>query len=495
MMPSNFHVAQFGGMNDWIHPGLLDAKSAVLLRDAEIADGKISAVRMPQKINFTPSQLGHYGTSDRSVVKWYDRYYWSDNTAAEPPYYGGNVEPLGVPYPLSQPTITGEAPGEGETGLTGKYKYCICYVNENGWEGAPGSLTDYEVVVELSGEWGKVIPGETFPDGIDYAKIYRTVAEGATFYCVGELYPDDKYFLDKTADDDALVLEVLSSEDNYPPPDGGKYLSESGGVFFLAVGSKLYFSRQGNPHAWPVLNYIGIDDDVTGITPEFQGVLVFTRNNAFRVVGADDPATIVKSLIPGNQGCVTYCSIANISNAPVWLSNDGICLWDGENIQVVSFQVLKTANLQVKYACAANDVYYLFLLNGAIVFDRRNGDVFRKLSFSCDYAWYDANNDRMFLQRGEEVLLYGASAGGRYEYKSPYIGGSIAVTKKYSVALIECSGAATMSVALDGKDHFKVQLPRGGRERIKFPHGSIGRYAQISVAGAGSLNELAVLYE
>jgi len=487
---------QFGGMNDWIHPDLLDAKSAVLLRDAEIGSGKIAAATMPRELAFTsPEQLGHYGNSSRSVVKWYDRYYWSVNTATQSPYYGGDQEALGVPFPLVQPTITPTAPGAGEDGLTGSYKYCLCYVNANGWEGAPGSLNEYEVAAELSGEWGKVTPGEAFPDGVAYAKVYRTTAGGADFYCVGEMQPTDEYLLDTVSDDDAVMMEKLASEDNYPPPDKGKFLTESGGVFFLAVGSKLYFSKQGNPHAWPVLNYIGIDDTVTGITPEFQGVLVFTRNNTFRIVGADDVATITKSLIPGNQGCVTYRSISHVSNAPVWLSNDGICLWNGESIAVVSFQVLKTANLQVKYACAANDVYYLFLLNGAIVFDRRNGDVFRKLSYSCDYAWYDADTDRMYLQRGDHILLHGAGEGGRYEYRSPYIGGSLSVMKNYSSMLVECGGAATVDVKLDGKDHFKVQIPRGGRERIKFPHGSIGRFLQVEIVGTGTLNEVAVVYE
>lgn len=493
----NFSVNNFsGGMNEIIHPALLENKTATLLMDAVLDDGKIVAIKMPEALTDTdPTHYGHYGTRNRSVVKWYNRTYWSNNDATTGGYYGGDVEGLGVPYPASQPEVTAESPGEGETGLTGDFKYCMCYVNANGWEGAPGSLTDYEVSVTLSNQFAKVTPQGELPAGVAYIKVYRTQDHGADFYCVGEIHSPATYLVDKVADTEVVYMEPLTSQDNYPPPDRGKYLTESGGVFFLAVGDRLYFSAQGNPHAWPTLNFIGIDNTISGITPEFQGVLVFTANNTFRVVGAADAETVTKTLIPGNQGCVNYRSIAHVSNAPIWLSNDGICLWDGNGISLVSQQTIQTTGLQVKYAVSANDCYYLFLTNGAIVFDRRNGDVFHKLSFSCEYAWYDADADRMYLQRTNELLLFAAGLPGRFVYRTPHIGGSEMLTKTYREMLIAGAGAASVRASLDGAELFTVDIPAVGRSRIKFPHSSVGRAMQVEIQGLGRLDELAVTYE
>ena len=403
----------FTGMNNWNHPGLIDSKTAVQLTDADITDGKLSPQRLPLPILSTVEQLGFFGGPDRSVVKWYDRTYWSNNQAFKAPFYGGAEENLGVMYPAEHPSPVAVST---DNGLTGEYKYCWCYVNINGWESAPCAEDgDLWVSITVSNQHIKITAPETFPNGISYIKIYRTADKGADFYCVGEIHSPGGEFLDKTDDNTLVMLEAASSFDNYPPPDNGKYLTESGGVFFLAVGSRVYFSTIGNPHAWPTLNFVGFDDTVTGITTEFQGVLVFTYNNTYRITGADDPATLVKSILPGNQGCSNYRTVSHVANSPVWLSNDGICLWDGESISIINQGIVKTQRLVPRFAVSGNDVYYLFTVGRVIVFDRRSGTVFRELSwknYDFDYGWYDGAADQIYLLKGEQVFEFGNGAAG-----------------------------------------------------------------------------------
>ena len=383
-MATFFSNSIAGGMNEVIDPGLLDEKSAALLVNADISTGKVRSIKKTKKLDIsTPESLRHYGKLNRSLVKWFERNYWSINDTLAPPFYGGDAENyLGIPFPLYDrdvelTTIDGE--------LSGEYKYCVTFVNPNGWESAPGDLFDYERAITLENKYVEIkVTWED--DRIAYAKVYRTLEHGADFYCVGEIKKSGDVFKDQTDDYTLAGLEPLSSIDNYPPPDNGKYLCESGGVFFLAVGSTLYYSAVGNPHAWPKLNFVGLDDIITGIASEFQGVLVYTRNNTYRITGAESAETLSKQLLPGNQGCVNYNSIAQVSNAPIWLSNDGICLWDGENINVISQQIINTTRLPVICAVSANDCYFLFLEKGAILYDHRNGDVFSKLDFTCSYA-------------------------------------------------------------------------------------------------------------
>lgn len=487
-----------GGMNNWVHPGLLEKNVAVQLVDADVTNGKLLPQKLPLQSFTTVDALSYYGGIDRSVVKWYDRSYWSLNNAWEPPYYGGDEENIGVMYPSSHPSPELVAVEDG-SGLTGKYKYCWCYVNVNGWESAPcaedGPLW---VDVTADNQHIKITAPEVFPEDIDYIKIYRTAANGADFYCVGELHIPGGHFLDKVDDNTLVMLEAAESFNNYPPPSGGKYLTESGGVFFLAVGSRVYFSALGNPHAWPTLNFVGFDDTVTGITTEFQGVLVFTRNNAYRITGADDAATLVKSVLPGNQGCRNYNTIAHLSNAPIWLSNDGICLWDGESISVISYNIINTRKIEARFAVAANDIYYMFAVDRVVVFDRRNGAVFRELSignYDFSYGWYDGNTDQIFLLKNETLYEFGNGGNGELIYLSPYIGDTELAVHKFVEFIIHCSAPALVYFFVDGKEIFFKTIKNIGRTRIKLPFGTIGKHLQLKMITKGELSEYAVFYE
>lgn len=493
-MMATYFTAQFtGGMNELLDPALLDEKTASLLVNADIESGKLVSVRMPKPVPVnTPEELDHYGKVNRSVVKLYDRTYWSINDTLTAPFYGGDKENyLGIPFPDYEKDVVITPQEDGE--LTGNFKYCVTFVNENGWESAPGDILDYERAVTLEENFVDITVSWE-DERVSYAKIYRTQKEGADFFCVGEVKTSGDTFTDKTSDYPLAGLEPLSTIDNYPPPDNGKYLCESGNVFFLAVGSTLYFSVQGNPHAWPKLNFIGFDDIITGIVSEFQGVLVFTANNAYRIVGADNVETLTKTELPGQQGCVKYNSIAQISNAPVWLSNDGICLWDGQSINVISRRIINTTRLQVTCAASANDCYYLFLKNGAILYDHRNGGVFSKLDFSCDYAWYDGDADALYMQTERGISVWGQGTYGTYSYKTGAIGIPESEHTFFKEVVITIEGSANVTLINEGNSVFSVALKRSGRHRLKAPYNTIGRFAQVKVSGNGTLKELGVIY-
>jgi hypothetical protein len=492
-MATFFSNSIAGGMNEVIDPGLLDEKSAALLVNADISTGKIRSIKMPRRLGASnPEDLHHYGKINRSVVKWYGRNYWSINDTFTAPFYGGDAENyLGIPFPVYDRDVN-LSTVEGD--LTGEYKYCVTFVNPNGWESAPGDLLDYERAITLKENYVDI--KVTWDDArISYAKIYRTIEHGADFYCVGEIKKSGDVFKDQTDDYTLAGLEPLGTIDNYPPPDNGKYLCESGGVFFLAVGSTLYFSSLGNPHAWPKLNFVGFDDLITGVTPEFQGVLVYTLNNTYRIVGAEDIETLTKQLLPGNQGCVNYNSIAQVSNAPVWLSNDGICLWDGESITVISQQIVNTTRLPVVCAVSANDCYFLFLTSGAILYDHRNGDIFSKLDFTCSYAWYDSTTDNLYLQQGDSISVYGGGGDAIYTYMSPRVVFPESVYKYIKEVTICVEGSANVTLTNESGAIFSVALNESGRHRLKAPYNTMGRWAQMKVVGIGSLSEISVTYE
>ena len=489
-----------GGMNDWIHPLLLESNIAAKLVNADISTGKLVPVKRPLKLaGTTPEYYGNYGGHNRSAIKYNGRHYWSDNRAATAPYYGGNPENfLGVPYPTYGTGNNVQIDFTRSGSLTGEYKYCVTFVTENGWESAPGSLTEYEVGATLEDNSPRVTVSWT-DTNIEYAKVYRTMEHGADFFEVGQITTSGGYLDDSMPDETAVLQNPLTSEDNYPPPDAGKYLCENNGVFFLAQGPLLYFSVLGNPHAWPVAQFITFDDEITGITPEFMGVLVFTRNKAYRVIGADNPATVQKIYIPGNHGCISWRSIAMLNNAPVWLSNDGICIWDGNTISVPSYRVIKTDGLQesVQYAATYNDRYYLFLRRYAIIYDIRNGGIFYKFGMTYDYAWFDVGSGVFYLHDAAGCYKYNGSEDPMtIQYSSPYIGGSESGVKIYREAYIVCEDTVQLSAFVDGVPLWNepVSVP-AGKQRIKLPLHAVGHYLSVSLESTGSIKELQVLYD
>lgn len=497
-----YAVTQFdGGMNNVISPSLLEPNCAVELVNADVTSGKITPVRRPVLLEHNdPEDYGHYGGPNKSVVTWYERHYWSNNTATTAPYYGGKEENyLGIPYPTYSGTganvsVAGGTPASGETGISGDFKYCVTFVNANGWEGAPGSNEEYETAVTLSSQTG-VVTVSWSSTIVSKAKIYRTIDHGADFYCIGEITTSGGgTFRDTVPDTDAQLMNPLSTIEYFPPPDHGKFLCEAGGVFFLAVGSLLYFSVQGNPHAWPTTQFIVFDDVITGIVPEFQGVLVFTADSAFRVVGAESPETITKTYIPGNCGCLNYRTIACLNNAPVWLSREGVSIWDGNSVTCLSSRVIKNQFTGIKYAACADDKYFLFCSDDTLVFDRKNGGIFYKLSFVCEYAWHDSASGFFYLKSGNFIYHYGQGLPLTVKYRSPDIGGASPALKVFRELIFSVTQECDLRILVDGEEKAAFNIS-GGRTRIKLPLSAVGFALSLRFATQGDVNGFTVLYD
>ena len=200
------------GANNYIDRAKLGEKVAVMMRDCIPETGSLESgyndLPVPAE---SPVDLGHWGDSDRSVAKQFGRTYWSNNLAQSAPYYGGDHYALGVPYPDFPPELsTTDAEGSKRKG---RYRYCMTYVRD-GYESAPGPVGDgYFSSIELAeGKAVRYLAGAP-PGGITAVNVYRTIAEGAEFYLLESLTPEEAAALrtDKLADNDLLMRNVLES--------------------------------------------------------------------------------------------------------------------------------------------------------------------------------------------------------------------------------------------------------------------------------------------
>jgi hypothetical protein len=422
------------GLNNFLDPANIGTEFASDLMDVSLERGILQSTKGNRLTSFTDeTELNHYGKANRSVAKQFGRHYWSINDALQAPFYGGDSMDLGIqpPKELIRLSVV-EAPVEEQEGteevynLSGEYKYCYCYV-VNGYESAPAEYNkDYYTSATV--KKGKVqLYFESIPSWVQQVKIFRTINNGAEFYSLTLLdrnIVDGSTYEDNLADVDLLFGEPMECLNYLPPPDGGKYLIENQGAFFCAVDDKLYFSEIFNCHAWNPSNWISFDDNITGIVNEFQGLLVFTRNRVYKVVG-NDISTIEKMEIPTHQGCVNYRTCATLSNAPIWLSNDGLCMWDGQSVKLISYGICRIDNQPI-FGISGNDCYYLFGKNDVIVFDTTIGGVFYRLSAKATYGWYDADLDKVFYRNDTDIfILFGSNIDNDSFYSTGLLGSKL----------------------------------------------------------------------
>jgi len=128
--------------------------------------------------------------------------------------------------------------------------------------------------------------------------IYRTIADGSTYFLLATIEKDTNTYEDSTSDQSLLLNKQLNlSQLNFPPifrsitgtfrRVGGRFLTEVDGVFFLANDDRVYFSRQSDPHSWDPNNFVKFDDVITAIAKEEDGVLVFTENRTYQLLRHD----------------------------------------------------------------------------------------------------------------------------------------------------------------------------------------------------------------
>jgi len=388
-------------------------------------------------------------------------------------------------------TVSGTTNYNGVVTLTAVTTTTLCWTTtattaESSLSNAAATLVPSKVTVTLP----------SVPSGTTTIRLYRTAADGATYYMVKDF---DASLASSTYDDalaDLLLLQgnTMVTEFYLPPPGNGKYLTQNAGYFYLAVDEKLYYSIVENPHAWNPSSYIVFDDTITGIVPEFQGLLIFTANRVYRLTGTD-VNTFNRQEIPGQQGCRNYLTIARLSNAPVWVSNDGICLWDGSSIKVVTNQKYLIDFAPV-CAVAGNDIYYLFYATGCLIYDVKNGGIFYTSSTeNCQYAWYDVDRDTIYLllDEGDTDTIYSLGGGSQLQgvYHSGNLGALSALTTKELLSFIVSSNCDVRVIIYSDFDNsvLTLDVSGSGRRRVWLPTGTMANELEIEIQWTGTVFE------
>ena len=124
------------------------------------------------------------------------------------------------------------------------------------------------------------------------------------------------------------------------------YGSARAGILFGALGTTLYWSANGFPWYWPVLNAEDLDDTIEAIVTARSVTYVFTRSGVYAVTGSNDNALNI-SRTGAPYGCLPRAGLAVLQTpyGILYPCREGLALFDGTNARLVGADLLPAGSL------------------------------------------------------------------------------------------------------------------------------------------------------
>lgn len=314
----------------------------------------------------TPAVVGPPATpasSASSTVLQWDGVAWIATSAAMGTTFAnawltpGGAQPFQTVYVQTQPPSL----------VLDSIQYVYTYYNIlDGTESAPSPLSPIGKIVNFTVASTSIAIAPVLDPQVTHVFIYRIGGALLKLTKVKELLLPLLTTVDNLPTINA-VGNILTSEPNLPPPVGLRYLTLSQGVFFGAVLSKVYFSRDiGNPNYWPAVNYIDFHAPITALAATTNGVVVFTKYTTHLLLGST-VANMIQYLVSPDQGCTNYKAVAKLNNQVLFPSTDGICVYSGGHVKLITLDKLGVMSLATINAVLFDQVYHCGLVGGRIL--------------------------------------------------------------------------------------------------------------------------------
>lgn len=447
---------------------------------------------------------------------------------AEPPEKLTSVE-------AGQITMAYDSSVDGQLTEGASYTYAFTIVNSDGVESAPAVLSsDVDLVNKNNASIKMAIAIANFtawqtnhPDMVGI-NIYRSGGDNPTFNLLAEsLTPTstgvttdgaNAYWHDTVADINVSRIE-LTTFDNMPPPDNMDMLIELKGTMWASFGKRVYFSQTGAPEFWGQLDFITLDKGCSGLGKFGDSIIAFTKTSAYMINGNNrDNITVQK--LPFNQGCISKHSVVNIDAYIVWASMNGICIFDGASIQVITKNTLSWdefgrlgnatyddfsdnykwssgSGFDLLYAVGYQDKYYGVYNNGILIIDISNNlrvsTIYMENVVSVNYNYEDN-----FLYAVVNMLdgtydVYAQLNGetpSQATWKTGRISeGSTNVRKHYR--RIEIDGKPdSVTIFVDGEEVYSIE----GHSTFFLPSSIIGKDIQFEIKTSSEVRGLKYEY-
>lgn len=235
-------------------------------------------------------------------------------------------------------------------------------------------------------------------------------------------------------------------------------------------GSFLFVSAYNDPTNWPTAAYVRFDKEITGLASYPGEVIVFTDNSVYRVTGSRSDQ-MRKTKLATTEGLPEGNSrtIALVNKYLCWLSESGICFYDGSAVTNLSrgrFESL-TFNAANFMGEQFDDAYYVvddsergytvdFSQEGFPITEVNLLEASQTTNISqyttetspAPVLHYVGSQNKLYTRKG---VVEGNSSRNAFSYKTrAFDGGGIGSLKYIKNVGINGSGSGRLRISIDG---------------------------------------------
>lgn len=220
----------------------------------------------------------------------------NDNDAKK--WDGTTVSQWGIDTPVTAPTLSFSA---GSRTILSGCQYG--YVYRNSTTGHVSTMSPASAGTGPQTSKNVTVQGASSTDAqVDKVDIYRTEDGGSTYFFLAEVVNGGTWSFTDSLPDTSLNTDIEAPVDhaNDPPPSGVSVSTFHMGRFWVASGSTLNFAggpdtTNGVPEeAFPPANNFQLPDKITAMASMSMGLLVFTVDDAYVVLGNDTASFYIK---------------------------------------------------------------------------------------------------------------------------------------------------------------------------------------------------------
>lgn len=424
-----------GGLQLRSVPYFLNANQSVVCSNALIESGGIKPMDSDSQVS---SEGGEYFANyyaESGINQWFyssgpmlyidfkKKFYKSAANSLETikqfTIAGTDEGEVGVKNPTQTPTMT-QAASSSPFFIDEVYSYVFTYVL-NGVESAPSTSND--ITVTADGNSIDITTPVAADESVDSIRIYRLGGGGTEYLRLTD-------FIGGTFTDEVAAADlglILTSEGNQPPENDLilDCVYNSRLVGHVKNDSTLRLSNAVSVEEWSESNTIPFDSNIVKAIDYNGQLLVFCKTAVYRLIG-DTVATFTKTKMPTEQGCISAKSIVNYDGYVFWQSYDGICMFDGADVKVISATVFKNGYLNGRELISEkyNDTIYMGDENGIFKISLLFGNVVTELDSipGMTNLFYNAADDSLYISTLTKTYkMFDDSTKRTLNYKTGYI--------------------------------------------------------------------------
>lgn len=422
-----------GGLSTKTSPHLITRNEGVVCENVDLEYGTLmpfDSLTYNSNVNgehlyiYDDKIIANQNSNDnRMYASYAGRIYWSDKgyTSSGVRKYNGTDAGISADAPATISDITKIhivectlSDNAGQMTLGGSYLYAFTLTNSEGIESAPTYALSPVVLNNENKLSIKIYISKTdiatvIPSN-HTLNIYRTGGNNPTFNLIAEGLTSSTMidgnvvsacgsgnycYRDTIADINVSRIELYTAE-NTSAISSLDMLIENYGTFYGSHNNRVYFSRTGSAEFWNQLDFVTLNGEVAGLGKFSDTIIAFTKTSAYQISGySRDTIQVIQ--LPFNQGCTNKHSVVNIDAYLVWASMNGICLWNGSEVQVITKKTLSWdefgrlgntvygdydgtytswasgLGFDIQYAVGYQDKYYGVFNNGIMILDMANG--------------------------------------------------------------------------------------------------------------------------